>query len=309
MSLLSLSRLQRGVESPKLFLREANRLYHRRLYTRPYNTAGIDVFAEDWDNLIILDACRYDMFRDQADLPGQLYSRISRGSSTVEFLRANFAETDLLDTVYVTANPQLYRHRDEMNPNLHATVEVWSEDGWDEEKKTVLPEVMAQYTLDAAERFPNKRLVSHFIQPHYPFLFDEEVFDDSQAFLRPEEAGSWHQVMTGKLSVSAEAVWRAYRATLNRALPSVERLLAELPGRTVVTADHGNMIGERARPIPIQEWGHPRGVYTEELVEIPWFVSEGGNRPEIVAEATEFGGKDGDRDVVTERLQDLGYTE
>lgn len=308
MGVLSPSRLRRGIESPNLFLREANRLYHTRGYTRPYNTDGVDVFAEDWDYLIILDACRYDMFAEQVDLPGMLESRISRGSSTVEFLTANFAGRDLRDTVYVTGNPQLYRHHNEMEPELFAAIEVWQEDGWDEERKTVLPEVMTDRTIEAAERFPNKRIVSHFIQPHYPFLYDEEVFDESQEFLPSDEPGSWHQVMTGRVSVSKESVWRAYRATLDRTLPSVERLLKELDGRVVVTADHGNMIGERAQPVPVIEWGHPAKLYTEQLVRVPWHVNEGSARREFTQgepiEKTPSSAKDS---AVEQRLKDLGY--
>jgi hypothetical protein len=307
MNVLSPERIARGFRSPNLFLREANRLYHTKGYTRPYNTEGVDIFEEDWDHLIILDACRYDMFAEQADLPGILESRISRGSSTVEFLTANFANRNLRDTVYVTGNPQLYRHREKMDPQLHATIEVWQEDGWDEENKTVLPETMANRTLEAAERFPNKRIISHFIQPHYPFLYDEGVFDDSQAFLRPDEPGSWHQVMTGRVSASKESVWRAYRATLDRALPHVERLLENLDGRKVVSADHGNMIGERARPFPVIEWGHPRAIYTPELVNIPWHIQSDGERRQVESEPAPERSSEVESDAVKERLADLGY--
>jgi hypothetical protein len=107
------------------------------------------------------------MLAEQADLPGRLESRISRGSSTVEFLTTNFAWLDLRDPVYVSGKSQFYRHREEMNPELHANINFWQEDGWYEEKKTVLPEPMAERTLETAERFPNKRIVSHVIQAHY----------------------------------------------------------------------------------------------------------------------------------------------
>lgn len=308
MSILSLSRLRRGLQNPNLFLREANRLYHQQMYRRPYNTSGVDIFAEDWDNLVILDACRYDMFSEQSNLPGQLESRISRGSSTVEFLNANFSGRSLHDTVYVTANPQLYRHREDINPDLHASINVWQDEGWDETHNTVLPETMAQRTLDTAEQYSNKRIISHFIQPHYPFLVDEDVFDDDQAFLRPDEAGCWQQVMTGDLSVSKEDVWRAYKTTLDRALPAVQELVEGLDGKTVVTADHGNMVGERARPVPVSEWGHPKGIYTEELVNVPWLVHEQGDRPTITAESPTEERTDVDSAVVKDRLENLGYT-
>jgi len=307
MDALSLSRLRRGLASPNLFLREANRLYHRRGYTRSYNTAGVDIFAEDWDTLLVLDACRYDMFAEQSSLPGTLESRISRGSNTVEFLTGNFADRSLLDTVYVTANPQLHSNRKRLDPELHATVNVWQGEDWDDDRHTVMPETMADRTLEAAERFPNKRLISHFIQPHYPFLADDPVFDHEQAFDTPEEVSCWQQVMTGSLSVDPGAVWAAYRETLDRALPAVEHLLSELDGKTVVTADHGNMIGERARPIPVREWGHPQGIYTEKLVRVPWLVHESGDRRKITPD--EPGQSEGTDPIenVSERLKELGY--
>jgi hypothetical protein len=307
MSVLSLSRIRRGLRSPNLFLREANRLYHRRFYTRPYNTDGVDVFAEDWDTLVILDACRYDMFSEQSELPGRLESRISRGSSTVEFLRANVAGRDLRDTVYVTANPQLYRHREEFSPQFHDVIDVWQDDGWDEEYNTVLPETMVEWTRTAAERYPNKRILSHFIQPHYPFLVDEEVFEDEQTFRCPKKAGPWHQVMTGEISVSVEDVWQAYRATLDRTLPAVERLLSKLDGKTVVTADHGNMVGERAGPVPVTEWGHPRSIYVDQLVTVPWLVSTAGERRTITAGDSAAMYTEGESEVVNDRLNALGY--
>jgi hypothetical protein len=309
MGALSLSRLRRGFASPNLFLREANRLYHRRLYTRPYNTDGVDVFAEDWDNLLILDACRYDMFETQSSLPGRLESRISRGSNTVEFLTANVQGRSLHDTVYVTANPQLYRHRDWLDASFHAVEDVWKTDGWDETRRTVLPETLAERALDIAAEYPNKRLVVHFVQPHYPFITDEEnPLDDEQAFLRPDEPGSWYQVMTGQLNADTDAVWRAYRRNLDRALPHVEELLDALGGRSVVTADHGNMIGERARPVPVTEWGHPGGIYTEELVNIPWLVVD-GDRRDVVAEEPRERETETTDEQTRERLRSLGYVE
>lgn len=307
MRVLSPERIARGFRSPNLFLREANRLYHRRGYTRPYNTAGIDIFAEDWDTLVILDACRYDMFVEQAELPGTLESRLSRGSNTVEFLQANFARTDLRDTVYVTASPQLYRNRNWIEADLHARFDVWDGDSWSGQYSTVLPGTMTDHVLEATEQFPEKRLIAHYIQPHYPFLADTDVFDDGQSVRSHEKVSYWEQVMTGVRSVSPDAVWQAYRTTLDEALPHVARLLDQLEGKTVVTSDHGNMVGERSRPIPIREWGHPPGIYTEQLVKVPWLVHKRGDRPEIRAESPIETDSTDHEAVVEQRLADLGY--
>jgi len=53
----STEQIATGIRNPDIALRELNRLYFRRLYTREFNENGTDIFAEDWDNLIILDAC------------------------------------------------------------------------------------------------------------------------------------------------------------------------------------------------------------------------------------------------------------
>lgn len=60
---------------------------------------------EDWDNLVLLDACRYDQFERLNTISGVLENRISQGSSTFEFLTENIAGKKSHDTVYVTSNP------------------------------------------------------------------------------------------------------------------------------------------------------------------------------------------------------------
>ncbi|GAB6862246.1 hypothetical protein JCM17092_23350 [Haloplanus litoreus] len=306
----SISQLKRGISSPTLFCRELNRLYHRRLNRRPYNTRGVDVFAEDWDTLIILDACRYDMFERLAELEGRLESRISRGSATVEFLLANFDGRELLETVYVTSNPQLYRNRHRIDTELHAIIEVWSDTGWDERYGTVLPETVADAAIDAAESYPNKRHVVHFMQPHYPFLTDETTFDKGHLEDTGNEEGNvWNRLMESDLDVDAETIQTHYEDNLRSVLPAVERLLDTLDGKTVVTSDHGNMLGERARPVPVREWGHPRGLYTPELVTVPWLVVEGKARREITAAEGERELSEVEEQTVNERLRQLGYAE
>lgn len=295
--------IRRGLEHPAFFGREVNRLYYRRLYRTGFNPRGVDVVAEEWDTLVLLDACRYDDFAAVHDLPGELEYRISRGSHTVEFLTGNFAGRELLDTVYVTASPQLSFKN--IDAQFHAVDNVWDGSGWDEELGTVRPETMAERALAAAERYPNKRLVVHFIQPHYPFIQDVDLFAGSL-----KDSGVldiWGRQMRGDRETSPEALRAAYRRNLVVALPAVRTLLETVPGRTVVTSDHGNMFGERAFPVPIREWGHPPGIYTEPLVKVPWLVSD-GERKEIEAAPANKRGVDASGNA-EERLQALGYIE
>jgi hypothetical protein len=304
----TLARLSRALDHPVLFARHANRLYHRRFGTRDHN-AGTAIFEEDWDTLAVLDACRYDMFERRSRLPGRLERRRSRGSATTEFLRANIDGRDLRDTVYVTANPQLHRNRESIRASFHDVIDVWSEDGWDDDEGTVLPETVTEYAVRAAREYPHKRLLVHYMQPHYPFVESATAFDKHH--LDAQEAGEnvWSQLMFGDLDVDRAGIWRLYEDNLDRVLPHVESLLEAIEGRTVVTADHGNMVGERSFPLPIREWGHPRGTYTHELVTVPWLVHENGPRRTVRTEEPAADSTGVDEEVVADRLRNLGYAE
>jgi hypothetical protein len=304
----SLSQVRRALDTPALFFREANRLYHRRLSAWDYNKRGTAVLDEDWDTLVILDGCRYDVFEQCVGMEGDLSSRISRGSNTVEFLRGNLADRTVNDTVYVTANPQLYRHRDDINATFYDVVDVWDSEGWDGGHGTVLPETVARYGKEALAEHDDKRIIVHFVQPHYPFIGAETDFD--KGHLETEDDGElnpWDRIMQDRVSVDRERIWELYRDNLQRCLPHVRDLVDATPYKTVVTADHGNMFGDRALPFPIREWGHPRGLYTEQLVKVPWFTPPYEERKAVTEGSTRGGQTTAASTTVEGRLRDLGY--
>jgi hypothetical protein len=106
--------------------------------------------------------------------------------------------------------------------------------------------------------------------------------------------------------VTREQMWEAYLDNLHLVLEEVRTLFEELTGKIVVSSDHGELLGDREAPIPIRRYGHPRGIYVEELVKVPWLVYRNGPRPEIVAETPEQS-VSYDEDEIDERLRDLGY--
>ncbi|WP_154658559.1 hypothetical protein [Halopiger djelfimassiliensis] len=288
----------------------ANQAYFSRFGQRLFNTRGVDVFSEDWDNLLILDACRYDVFENLSDLPGDLEKRESRASTTDEFMQANVGTKDLTDTVYITASPSVHV-TDGVDPKFHDIIDLWKKN-WDDDLRTVHPEVVAEAAKEASKQYPNKRLLIHFLQPHYPFIgetgrkhFNYVGLDDP---IESDEIDEkfWDTVGTRINDVSESVVREAYRENLEVTLPHVEELLRSIQGKTVVTADHGEMLNDWMKPIPWPIYGHPAGLYTQELVEVPWHEYTNGGR-RTIKRAAPTKSKTVDADIVKDRLRDLGY--
>jgi hypothetical protein len=282
---------------------------------RPHDATPVT--EREWDTLVILDACRHDLFREVFDdraLPGTLDSRTAVETGTPGFLAETFGDRQVHDIVYVTGNP--YVSTDLEAEQFHAVDEVWR-DGWDDELGTVHPETMRDRTLAATETYPRKRIISHFLQPHAPFVGETHLPGDRETFAIRERAMGdqdatrsvrtpFERLEAGELT--HEEVWTAYRSNLEFAFPAVRNLLEELDGLTAVTSDHGNALGERALPFPIRVYGHPLGVLIPALTEVPWLTHQNGDRREVVADPPERR----ERDVAEEtaaRLRQLGYAE
>ena len=99
-----------------------------------------------------------------------------------------------------------------------------------------------------------------------------------------------------------------YEVNLERALPHVVELMANLSGKTVVIADHDNIVGERAFPLPIREWGT-----REDSTPRSWCACRGWSTRTATAgdtcRKTAARDEDVDEDMVADRLRNLGYAE
>jgi hypothetical protein len=244
------------------------------------------VMQKDWDNLILLDACRYDMFMETNTIPGRLDHIYSKGSSTGHFLLENFKGKSFLDTVYVTANPLVNYH---VKDSFYLIIPVWMT-GWDDHHQTILPDTMVKHCLDAYKKYPDKRLVFHFMQPHFPFLDADvrEIIGEHDGVLSrnlflggkiEHRLTVWEKFRTGRLD--KRTVWEAYQSNLKIVLRHISDLIKNLSGKSVISSDHANLFGEWLFPLPIREFGHPGGLYKKNLLKVPWFVIESGKRRTI----------------------------
>lgn len=277
-----------------------NRAYHSRFGLRPFNIRGIDIFDEDWDNLIILDACRYDTFLEYEDeLPGETESRISRGSHTKEFIRANFKDKQLHDVVYLSFNTAFPYLESELNTELYRFAAVQECEDWDNIFPNY-PEILTKHAKEFAEKYKNKRLIVHYMQPHSPYIgeFGQKHFSESD----------YTDVLWRNRNLNEDHLWKAYRENIEITLPDIKELFDAFQGKTVVTGDHGELLGDRSSPIPVRDYGHPYGVYTDKLIKVPWHIYNDGQRKRIVPEDPEKENEaEIDEEYIKEQFRKLGY--
>lgn len=301
----------RAASNPRLAIGEV-RKYAVKANARLHQLGGIDgvdVMAEDWDNLLLLDGCRVDAYTESEGRPDDpLETRFSRASTSQTFIERNFNGRELHDTVYVTANPYV---KDLDLGVFHTVVNVLDE--WDDDLQTVPPAAVTLAARAAHDRYPEKRLIVHFMQPHYPFigptgreLTHRGYHLEHDGELPPSVWRVLQYGYEGYEDVTHDRVWNAYIENLEIVLEHVDELLDTLVGRTVISADHGNLLGERVWPIPARAYGHPKGLRAPELVEVPWHVIEDEERKFVVSEPPINAAERVDGDVEAQ-LKALGY--
>jgi len=309
----TLENLQRAFKNPRLIRREL-----LRLASLPFNHGyghyvdrtlpeSVDVMDEDWDNLLILDACRCDHFERQHEFDQQAQRVVSPGKMSWEFMQETFLGSQFHDTIYITSNPFATRLPDDTFFKTRYLIE-----DWDDEIGTIHPEDVVAAAKEAHANHPNKRLILHFMQPHRPYLGQtaEELRERVDLIgYRNEGDGLqiWGAVKEGKVTV--EEVRRAYAETLDIVLDVVEDYLEDATEKSVITADHGEMLGERVLPFASRVWGHSEGFSTPTLRQVPWLEIDGEARRDIEESSPVEADAELDESEVESRLQALGYTE
>jgi len=262
--------------------------------------------SSDWDVLVILDGCRPEILFQYSLPAGDRQTRYSAGSESWEFMQANFGGRTLHDTVYVTANP----HAHKLNADIFHDIDTM-DDAWDDTLGTVPPESVTDRAHAAQANHPNKRLIVHYMQPHFPFIgdlgqdIDVSAIDTEMAGDRPGGPNPWTRLKNGDISL--EAVSDAYAENHELIAAEMFDLVGGLDGKIVLTADHANLIGDRGFPIPVRLFGHPSNLNHPRLREVPWVEIPGDERPELVAEEPSGIDPDTEDIAVDDRLQALGY--
>lgn len=270
----------------------AVRRVNQYIHQQKDNPNGFDLMERDWDTAIILDACRFDYFKSENIFEGSLSKEISPGGASQEFIQEIFLDRQLHDTVYVTANPFVSL----LDPGTFHDLIV--DETWDIGNRQAPPDQVTEAAIRAHNQYPNKRIIVHYMQPHFPIHHPDYEFVN--------EGITWRHGQFWPMSVSKQDVRDGYRANLRYVLSHVKELIDNIDGKSIITADHGELLGERASPIPLQTYNHHEQLYVSELLEIPWLELEYDKRRKISSDPPKAH-QNINKDDQEQRLKALGY--
>ncbi|SDZ98389.1 hypothetical protein SAMN04488065_1550 [Haloplanus vescus] len=264
-----------------------------------------NIFEKEWDVMLILDACRYDLMNEVApefDYLPEIGKSYSLATKTPVWMERTFSEAvneELAETAYITGNPNSAEFVD---PSKMALVdEVWKY-AWNNELGTITMEPITDRAISVGRTQNFSRLLVHYMQPHEPFLSSPEL-GGSDTVERKTGQGSydefqsvWSRLENGE--IAKEIVWKHYRENLRKVLRNIEILVNNVEAdKLVITSDHGNALGEW------NQYGHPAYRPIPSIIQVPWIElssTDSGMYEPDNWEGPELGN-------VESRLRDLGY--
>ena len=285
--------------------------------------------SADWDNLIILDACRYDVFLEVMcnfdGISGSMDYRITKASRSKQFYQKNFDSMEFYDTILITANANV----EHISDHFFKTVKTYGlEKRYNESSASKYmgfwPDIVSEESIRQHKEHPDKKLVIHFMQPHAPFISEtaieeyEKIRDQHDVGVkradlmfksRPEfddrlktvstHVESWYGLRREGY-ISQQLLENLYAENINLVLKYVRNIINLVDGKTIITSDHGEFLGENGR------FGHPPYFGGNEVRQVPWFTVENLSR-RMVSFESPVGSTKISTNIVNNNLKALGY--
>jgi hypothetical protein len=304
MSKNPLGMLKEGVKNPSkvpqfLKRKKSGAEIRLRNFTKESQKSKIhDLLDEKEFLLIILDACRYDIFKQEygSHFSGEFSKTYSTNTYTMQYLVNTW--TDTYDITYVAGGPVISDQNFEISewgyrPTEHfeKVVDVWNRD-YGKELGVTPPEKVTE----AAMNEDSPRMVVHYFQPHAPYIGEKRLREETSRERDESLKDIYGRIDSGE--ISQEDLRGAYVSNLRRVIEAVKPLVDSVNGKSIITSDHGELLGEDKR------FMHG-GVPHKNLCELPWLTVEDtkGDYGSPDIETPE----NGQSKQVEEQLKDLGY--
>lgn len=238
---------------------------------------------------------------------GTLQKTQSKAIETIEWAQKNFTKyyDDIIyiSTIpFINSKKEIKRRGSTFNGKKHfyKVIDLWDW-GWDNEIKTVRPEKVNETVEKELKNNPKKRFIIHYMQPHAPYISLEKLYkkyEENKKIKKTKKSNFtkkkliypfmkifktetiWrlnrifgfrevlppHMEMAWRL-VGKKGLKKAYTDNLNIVLKNAQILCEKLEGKKIITADHGELLGENGL------YGHgPPLPRHEKLLTIPWLT-------------------------------------
>lgn len=265
---------------------------------------GTNIFDHDWDTLIVLDACRYDLFKTFAPRHDvyEDFSAISSirsiASMTPIWLQRTFENAPaglVSSTHYVSGAGQSERCLGDFD--LHQIDHVWKY-AMDPETGQTRPEAITDAAIDAIHSSSADRIVVHYPDPHAPFLHCIGKYE-SRGIEQGDTQNIWTGLKEGRFD--KDEIWTDYGQNLLRILDEVETIVQDVEGDIVITSDHGNAMGEWG------VYGHPAHVPIAVIRQVPWVKTQGKGNHTYTIKGKKSMTTESSEPSLEEHLRALGY--
>lgn len=254
---------------------------------------GVDIMEEDWDNLILLDAYRHDYFEEYSMFDGDFSTRVSKGNWSLEFVVKNFKGESYHDTIVVTANPNYQKYSKLSDDTFFTLINLVTD------RSKSGSELVTKKALAAIDQYPNKRIIVHYMLPHPPLR--GQTVAQVKSGLDGESSNDMFSLYKRGI-ISKETLEKAYVESIEQVEAEVRNLLHHLDGKTVISSDHGENLGEIQHGMMQLGHGNP----TTECRLIPWLEMSYEGRRRVVSDDP-IGFEPIDDDIMDRRLAALGY--
>lgn len=263
------SKVIKGLRNPyRIYLHFAKKPF---VFIDRYFNYGTNVFDREWDLLVILDACRYDLFAEFApqhpvyelfDSVDRMYSIASKSDDWIERTFEQAEDSLLAQTLYLSDKS----HVEMVETDKLYDIKLVAGNPHNTKAGVLRPKaITAEATRHFGKSGANKYII-HYIQPHAPFLNCVGKYDSIA-----DEAGQsqnvWRGLRDGDFDKSE--VRKDYGQNLLLVLDQVETLIKNFEGDVAVTSDHGNAMGEFGL------YGHPFRGAAPSIRRVPWAVATG----------------------------------
>ena len=219
----------------------------------------------DWNTLIVLDALRFDYFKKYNTIPGNLLKVDSHSRHTYEWLEYVFP--DKYPWEYITAHPHIVNRpipkRFDGSAHFTKVHPLWLYH-WNSKLGTVHPDDVSRYVSTC--RYD--KAIVHYVQPHGPWIGENKILNP-WTLEQHEKYGMMADFIASYVKPDPTFFRICYKDNLNLVLNSIKKHLKLFKGRVVITADHGDMLGERGlylHKTNFPEWA------SRILREVPWFT-------------------------------------